>query len=139
MIIPHVKATITDDFRLEFAIPRQLELVLRTIGAGVAVRVDVKKWFKQRTTKQNSMQWGPDYSVILLFLAEKGEVWRADDIHDFHKKRFLGYEESAMAKGLLRPRSTTTLNTKEMSDFREDYCRFWADCGLYIPDPERED
>ena len=136
---PEILAEITDDFQLKFSIPSMLRAYLKQIGAGKKVRIDIARWYKRRTVKQNAVIWGPDYKIILAYLAEMvGEAWTAEELHDFHKRKFLGYKQSLIAEGLLRPKSTTRLDTLEFSGFREKYCMFWADRGLYLPDPDPE-
>lgn len=134
---PRIKATITEDFKLKFSVPRMLEVALRTIGPGVDVHVEIKKWYKKRTSKQNAVQWALDLSVIQLFILQNtGDYFTEAEIHRHHKEAFLGYEECELVPGIKRLKSTTDLDTVQMAKFREDYCRFWANLGLYIPDPD---
>lgn len=137
---PRLKATITEDFKLQWSVPRMLEMVLRGIGAGVDVHVEVKKWYKKRTGKQNATQWGPDLTLIQQYILETTGIWfTKEEIHKKHKKDFLGVKTHPFLPGWEKEKSTTELTTKEMSDFREEYCRYWAEMGLYIPDPKKDD
>jgi hypothetical protein len=132
-----IVATIQDDFTVKVHVPRLLKAVLASIGAGELVRIDIAKWYKKRTLKQNATSWGPDYELILQFIATKtGEIFSEEQLHDFHKRKILGYEESELAAGLIKPKSTTDLNTVEFAEFRERYCQYWAERGLFIPDPK---
>jgi len=139
---PDLVATITKnergEFGLVFAIPRMLQAVLAGIGE-CQVRVDVRKWYKKRTINQNSTTWGPDYALILAHIYQTtGQSFEPEELHDWHKRKFLGFDESAKFPGLYKPKSTTDLDTVGHAKFREDYCRFWAMQGLYIPDPDPE-
>ena len=132
-----ITATITPQLELQFNIPRMLRAHLASIGPNVKVRVDIQKWRKPRTLKQNAMIWGPDYTKILAHILEHtGEKYTEEELHHFHKVRFLGYESSKEHRGLYKLKSTKDLDTAGFSKFREDYCRYWAENGLYLPDPE---
>ena len=136
---PELIATITPDFELEFAIPRMRKAVLAGIGAGEKVRVDYRKWYKKRTEYQNNTIWGPDYALILAYIQKTtGQSFTPEALHEWHKREFLGFTESVEHKGLYEVKSTKGLDTKGFADFREDYCRYWAEHGLYIPDPDPE-
>lgn len=134
-------ATITDDFTLNFDIPRLLTAELAQIGAGSKVRVDVKRWYKKRSNQQNRTIWGVDYPIILQFMSDNGEPgYNAEELHDFHKRMLIGFEKSEKFPGMYKIKSSTELDTKEFADkFREEYCRFWAEKGCYIPDPVRQE
>jgi hypothetical protein len=131
----------TKGFFLLFSIPRLLMSMLCYIGVGKKVRVDIKRWYKKRTNKQNATSWGPDYNLIVAFiLTETGDLFTSEQLHDFHKSTFLGFDECELAKGLKKPKSTTDLTTVEYNElFRERYCKFWAERGLYIPDPVKDE
>jgi len=114
-----------------------LKAVLSGIGKGTQVRVDISKWYKRRTKDQNSTIWGPDYALILAHIKETtGDSFTPDELHDWHKREFLGFKESGRYRGLYKLASTKDLNTVEFAKFRGDYCDFWGSNGLYIPDPD---
>ena len=138
---PEIVATITDDFDLKIHMPSRLKALLCYIGAGKQVRIDVKRWYKKRTNLQNATSWGPDYNKIIGFILEEtGQLFTSDQLHEFHKETFLGFDECKLAKGLKSPKSTTQLTTVEYNEsFRELYCKYWAERGLYIPDPIKKD
>ena len=136
-IVATIAKTESGNFVFYFDIPRMLQAALSAIGEGVKVRVDIKKWYKKRTIPQNNMIWGPDYALILAHIqATTGDVFSAEELHDWHKRKFLGFKESNNFPGLYRLGSTKDLDTVGFAKFREDYCRFWAINGLYIPDPD---
>ena len=150
---PEIVATIVEEsmckkcghtekgFFLDFSIPKLLMSLLCYIGAGKKVRIDIKRWYKKRSNLQNATSWGPDYNLIIAFiLTETGEIFTSEQLHDFHKRTFLGFNECSLAKGLKKPKSTTILTTVEYNElFRDRYCKFWAERGLYIPDPVKKD
>lgn len=137
MLKPEVVATITDDLLLEYAIPRLLKAVLAGIGKGEKVRVDVKKWYKKRTIDQNATAWGPDYALILAHIKDTtGDSFTPEELHDWHKRKFLGYTESEQYPGLFKPGSTKDLDTAGFAKFRDAYCDFWGMQGLYVPEPD---
>lgn len=138
---PDLVATVikTDDgmFGLTYSIPRMFQAVLAGIGEGVVVRNDIKKWYKKRTTDQNSTAWGPDYALILEYITKTtGDSFTPEELHLFHKKKFLEVTESDTFPGLYKLGSTKDLDTVGFAKFRDDYCDFWAMIGLYIPDPD---
>jgi len=140
---PDLVATITKDskgnYGLSYAIPRMLQAVLAGIGEGVQVRHDIKKFYKKRSLDQNYTIWGPDYALILNHIRETtGMPFTSEELHNWHKEKFLGYEEAPGHPGLKRLRSTKDLDTVGFAEFRENFCRYWATNGLYIPDPDPE-
>jgi hypothetical protein len=133
---PDIVATITNG-QLVFHIPRLLQAVLAGIGEGALCRVDVKKFYKKRTDSQNATIWGPDYALILAYIFQTtGQSFEAEELHRWHKEKFLGFEASTVHPGLHKLRSTKVLNTAEFVEFREKYCKYWAGCGLWVPDPD---
>lgn len=135
---PEIVATITDDFKLSYGIPRILELHLRTIGAGVDVRIEIVKWYKKRTRKQNAYLWAVVYPTIIVYILKTtGQRFKTEDLHERYKRKFLGYEECELMPELITVKSSTDLNTIEFSDeFVEEICIEWADLGLFIPPPD---
>jgi len=130
-------ATITDDLKLDYHIPRILIAVLAQIGRGEKVRVDIKKWYKKRTNDQNAVIWGPDYTLIISHILEHtGELFSPGQLHEWHKEKFIGFIKYDQIPGLYKVGSTKDMDTQEFSEFREKYCKFWAENGLYIPDPD---
>ena len=138
---PELVATITDYLDLDFAIPRLLTSVLAQIGKGEKVRVDIKKWYKKRSGKQNSYLWAVVYPTIIHYILEKtGQKFTKEELHDRYKKKFLGYEVCELIPDLVKVKSSTELNTKEFSDeLVELICIEWADLGLYIPPPKKKE
>lgn len=142
MAKPEIVATITEQFTLSFAIPRMLELQLREIGAGVLVRVDVKKFRKPNTKSQRGYLWGIVYPMICQYIKDcVGQEFTPEQLHEQAKRQYLGYEVCQIPgmEGLIKPRSSMDLDSEEFfKDLVEHLCRDWAEKGLYIPLPKKE-
>ena len=138
---PEIVATITDDFKLEYAIPRMLTAKLSSIGAGKKIRLDIKRWYKKRSNPQNSYLWAVVYPTIIHYILEKtGQKFSAEDLHERYKRKYLGFERCEMMPDLIKVKSTTDLDSKEFwDDFVEYICREWAENGLYIELPVKKD
>lgn len=65
-----------------------------------------------------------------------GHMFMTEQLHDWHKRKFLGFEESEAYPGLYKPKSTADLDTVGFAEFREAYCKFLAEQGLWVPDPD---
>jgi len=139
---PEIVATITDDFDLSYAIPRVLLNRLREIGAGQKVRIDVVRWKKPRTKKQNAYLWSVVYPTICRFIKDTtGQEFTPDDLHERYKRKYLGYEicEIPGMEDLTCPRSSADCDVEEFWDqLVEHICREWAELGLYIPLPVKK-
>ena len=139
---PEIVADVTEKYDLKFRIPNLLRATLVQIGANNPVRVDIARWYKKRSPKQNSYLWGVVYPYIIRYIKDKtGQTFTAEDLHERYKRKFLGYERCSMdgMQDLIRVKSSTELNTKEFSDdLVEHICREWAENGLYIPLPGEE-
>lgn len=137
-----IVGTITEGYQLSLAIPRAMEMRLREIGAGVKVRVDVKKWRKPRTNPQNSYLWAVVYPTIVRYIKDNtGQIFTPEDLHERYKRKYLGYEQCDIPgmEDLVRPKSSTELDTEEFWDqLIEHICREWADLGLYIELPKKK-
>ena len=135
---PEIVADITDEFELKFRIPKFFYLHLRTIGAGVPVRIEVFKWYKKRTRKQNAYLWAVVYPTIIAYILEKtGQKFSAEDLHERYKRKFLGFERCEIMPDLIKVKSSTETSTVEFSDeFVELICVEWSDNGLFIPPPD---
>ena len=58
-----------------------------------------------------------------------------DEIHEICKDRFLRRTYQIGEEDISAPGTTKKLNTKEMTEFIESVRRFFAEHGLYTPDP----
>ena len=95
-----------------------------------------KKFRKTRSLPQNSYFHGVVLPQIHLVLKELG--WTQDDVKDALKDKY-AYEIDEKT-GLKRLLHTAEMDTKRMSEFTEDACRWAAEnLGLYIPAPEERE
>ena len=135
---PDLIAEVDGDFNLIFSIPKMLKLHLRTIGEGVKVRVEIVKWYKKRSGKQNSYLWAVVYPTIIAYILEStGQKFTAEDIHERYKRKLLGFDRCELMPDLIKVKSSTDLNTITFTDeFVEQICVEWADLGLYIEPPD---
>jgi len=138
---PEIVATITDDLSLDYSIPVILQRWLRTFGTKTKVRVDISKWYKKRTKKQNAYLWAGVYPVIIQYILETtGQKFSDEDLHIRYKRKYLAYDKSELMPDLVKTKSTTDCNTLEFSDeFVEQICVEWGELGLYIPPPKKKD
>ncbi|MDH5297882.1 MAG: hypothetical protein OEV91_02585 [Desulfobulbaceae bacterium] len=140
---PQIAADITDQFTLDFVIPRMLENLLREIGAGVRVNIDIKKWRKPNTKPQRGYLWGVVYPTIVRYIKDcVGQDFTAEQLHEQAKKQYLGYEVCQIPgmEDLVKPRSSMDLDSEEFfRDLVEHVCREWAEKGLYIPLPKKKE
>ena len=101
--------------------------------------VEIRKFRRGRTLRQNAWYWSCTVAGVGEFLREQGEQYTDEDAHEMLKWKFL--RESVVNKktGEIigeRVRSTATLNIEEMVNYCED-CRNWlAEFGIIVPDPE---
>ncbi|MFH1052776.1 MAG: hypothetical protein V1779_17790 [bacterium] len=90
------------------------------------IQVIIKKWRKNRSTKQNSYYW-----LCLTHIGnEIGED--PETLHDTFKAMFL----IDRSKRIPIVRSTTTLNTAEFFDYMEKIARRVAEIDIQLPNPE---
>jgi len=114
--------------KIEYDLPANLNRWLMTLE-GKRVSVEVKKFYKTRTTEQNSYWWG-----VVVDTLSKHTGFESDEMHDWLKLEFLPVYSSdgKMKSG----RSTTRLTTLEFVDLIERVQRWAAqDLQCYIPDP----
>lgn len=100
-------------------------------GKPYTVEIKVKR--KQRSTDQNRLYW----MWLKCIMNETGE--HKDRLHEFFKLHFLGQDEHYVFDRwqVVVPRSTTELDTKQMSDYLERVQQFAAtELGIVLPNPE---
>lgn len=99
---------------------------------GKPYTVDIKLKRNRRTVDQNRLYW----LWLTCIMSETGE--HKDRLHEFFKQHILGMDEHyAFDKyQVMVPRSTTTLDTKQMTDYLERVQRFAAtELGIVLPNP----
>lgn len=103
--------------------------------------VDIKEYRKNRTNSQNRLMW-KWYGIIGDHVGMKPE-----EIHECMKARVLGVEEytlprfflgkdQGVPRKLLRPKSSTALNTKEMSEFMNAIEVLARSLDIVLPYPD---
>lgn len=103
--------------------------------------VEVVKFRKGRTLKQNAWYWSCIVAGFGQFLRAQGEQYTNEDAHEMLKWKFLRVSVINQKTGEVigeRIRSTTNLTTVQMVKYCED-CRNWlAEFGVIVPDPVSE-
>jgi len=78
---------------------------------------DLKKFFPQRTTKQNSSFYGPMTNHVMEWCKELGDLICFDDANDLLRQRYFPRREYTVnGKTRYRIPSSADLDTKEMAD-----------------------
>ena len=106
--------------------------------------IEVSKFSKSRSLKQNRWLWGVAYVLIKDWLAEtQGEAYTLDDIHAHNLqviqprttefKNLLGEEVI-----VVKQKKTSQMSTVEFNEMKERLQAWYADVGLEIPDPVRD-
>lgn len=100
---------------------------------GKQYTVEIKLKRKQRSVDQNRLYW----MWLKCIMDETGE--HKDRLHELFKQRLLGTEEQwALGKyKIFIPRSTTSLDTAEMTAYLERVQQFAAtELGIVLPTPQ---
>jgi len=95
---------------------------------GKEIDIIVRKRKKSRTNPQNAWYWA---CVVAIPAEHFG--YSSDEMHEAYKFMFLKRDEAGKP---LTVRSTTTLSTKEFSEYTEQCRQFCAEEGIVIPDPD---
>ena len=104
---------------------------LRTLTG--PVEVIIRKHRPARSADANSYYWG----VVVGLLAEH-LGYEPTELHVALRNKFL--PERSGSNGKVKSVSTTAeLNTAEFADYVDRCVRLAAECGCYVPDPERAD
>lgn len=94
---------------------------------GQEVEVTIQKYRKTRTGEQNRYYWG----VVVKLIAEHCG-YEPEEAHDAMRLKFLQSHGDGI---MLTIRSTTSLDTKEMTEYIEQCRRLGAEMGVQIPSP----
>ena len=95
--------------------------------------VEVKLKRNRRSVDQNSLYW----CWLSCIMDETGE--HKDDLHEYFKQHFLGVDERFVFNKyqVVVTKSTTKLDTKQMTDYLERIQQFAsAELGIILPNPE---
>jgi hypothetical protein len=112
---------------LEFR--REFDVFVQTFNEGQDVELILRKFRRKRTLPQNSYLWGVVYPLL-------GEHcgYDSEEIHAACKERFLR-DRAHEVNGLIKVRSSTSLDTVEMTEYIESVRRLAAEMGVVIPSP----
>lgn len=106
---------------------------VENLPEGKQYTAEIKVKRKQRSTDQNRLYW----LWLTCIMAETGE--HKGRLHEFFKQYFLGMDEhwAFNRYQVMVPRSTATLDTKQMTDYLERVQQFAAtELGILLPNPE---
>jgi len=105
--------------------------VINELKEGVHWVIDIKRHRKRRTLPQNKLYW-----VFLgCISSETGN--NRDTLHDYFRKKFLGYKHyEVFGEEIKRLRSTTELSTKEFKHYLESIHADMATEGINLLFPE---
>ena len=98
---------------------------------GKRLRVSLESEKKLRSLRSNAYLW------VCYAIAEEWCGHDSEELHEYMKKKFLPSHELTLPSGeiLTVPGSTKNLTTDEMAEFISKVKRFFAEQGLYLPDP----
>ena len=94
-------------------------------------RVRIRKAYKGRSLPQNAYLWGVVYPCLCKGLSEAwGEDMTVEEVHELMRSKFntvlIVNRNTGEIKGT-RPRTTTTLDTKEFGVYIDNCIRFGAE------------
>jgi hypothetical protein len=99
---------------------RLWQYVLEELQHSPRVMVEVKPYKQTRSQQQNRLMW----DWYRLICRTTGQIMEEEELHEHMKARVLGFEEVIVpafgkypSRAYFKPKSTTKLSTKEMSEF----------------------
>lgn len=105
---------------------KELDKFIISLG-DCKVKVKIEKWRSQRTLSQNNLYW-----LQLEFIGEEIGEDNIEGLHNYFKSEFL-IDKTKTTIPIVK--STTQLNTAEMSEYMEKISRQVADYGIKLPNP----
>lgn len=131
-------------FILQQAVERNLTRLVAFLSAlptDRAWKLTVAESKRTRSTDQNAYLWGVVYAKILEHPELEG--WIDKDVHEFMLGEHFGWQELKANKVIPRrkivpKRRSSKLSTVEFMSYISFIQRFWAEYGVYIPDPNEE-
>ncbi len=106
--------------------------VIDKLPEGIRYDVSIKRHRERRTIDQNRL-----YFLWLACISnETGHS--KDDLHDYFKQSYLGFEQRAVLNGKIHVNpSTSALDTKQFTDYLEQIQVFAnTELGIILPSPE---
>jgi hypothetical protein len=122
-------------------IRRRASDLIREIPLDVVHEVVIRPYKSKRSLDQNALHW-KRMDIIRLHIADStGQVFSAEDVHEFFKKKFLPVRLIEIGGESVKVRRTTTqLNTKEFSEFMDNIDRYCIEhLQLWLPEPGMEE
>lgn len=98
-------------------------------------RITVREYRRTRTNRQNRFYWGPVLGAFVEYRQEQGEEYDTEMAHKFFGWKFLRQQTTDTETGEVLGwtiRSTTKLNTAEMSEYVEKILAWLADYGITV-------
>ena len=115
-------------------------------GDAFPISLEWKPYKESRSLSQNALMWMWNTEVVTQLKAKwprQYEGWTPETIHDLQKHTFLGYEDKVMIDIVTKERttksvlkSTTNLDTGEMTFFMDLVYQYWAEKGIFLSIPE---
>lgn len=87
--------------------------------------ISCREYKSKRSIEQNSRLWAM-YNEIGAYIGEN-----PDRVHDLMKWKFLRYQDVINGETVELVKSTTKLNTKEMTEYQDAIERWAAEIGFY--------
>ena len=101
------------------------------------MEVVIRPYKSRRSLDQNALHW-KRLDIVRMHIADStGQIFSAEEIHDFFKAKFLPVRLVEIGGEMVKvTRTTTKLTTKEMSEFMDAIDRYCIDrLHLYLPQP----
>lgn len=103
------------------------------------IEVIIKQYKSNRSEAQNNYLWGLVYPMIKIHVYENRNIeYSKDEIHAWAKNEFASSEPKFVFGKFVVCDSTKNMNTKEFMDYVTKIQAYFAEQGLYIPDPNEE-
>lgn len=125
------------ELTIDLSNPREKALILSKIRELQGVyRIDIKKYKKRRTDRQNRYYWPCFVQPFADFLRAQGEPTSDDDAHEMLKMKFLRRSKEVNGAIVEYTLSTTDLDTQEFNTYL-DACAAWLHdyFGIQVPEP----
>lgn len=116
------------DHTLNKAVANNYEFMLKRftqLDPNTRWQVTVRPYKSKRSTDQNSRLWDL-YTAIGRYIGEE-----AESVHQLMGWKFLRYQTAVNGEVVEAIKSTTKLNTQEMTDYQNAIERWAVDIGFY--------
>ena len=104
---------------------------IRSLNIRKPYSIEIKEYRKNRSTAQNRLYWS--WLRVLSAFTGYGD----DELHELFKIRLLGtVEKKIMGDTIKIPRSTTSLTTREFTEYLEKIELAAMTMGVSVPHPD---